>query len=72
MGSFDNVAAHIAGLDLNREKWRPEPRSERFSTVQWTRSTSQPVPAALPGRRSWARSTSRADPVDRSGPERLR
>ena len=26
----------ISGLDLNREKWRPEPRSERFSTVHWT------------------------------------
>ena len=55
MGAFGDVVAHIAGLDLNREKWRPKPRSERFSTVHWTRSTSQPVPAALPGRRSWAR-----------------
>ena len=29
------------------------------TTLHWTRSTSQPVPAALPGRRSWATSTTR-------------
>ena len=54
-----------SGADLGRDAGRGVP-PERFSPVHWTRSTSQPVSAALSGRRSWARSTLRADPMGRS------